>query len=128
MSEGPKSDEKGAEEATGVPGEEANSDRVEDRLFDRSSDRGDRGLSDLVRRAVSAGVGAATRSKDDLMRVAASEMKTWLEHMDLNSEVVKALSRMVIEIKTEIRFRPDEDGKLAPEASNDVKVTKPAKG
>jgi hypothetical protein len=85
-------------------------------------ERVDRGLSDFVRRAVSAGVGAATRSKDDIMRAAASEMRTWLERLDVNSEVVKALSKMVIEVKTEIRFRPTEDGRLAPEATNDVKV------
>ena len=29
---------------------------------------------------------------------------------------------MVIEVKTEIRFRPTDDGKLVPETSNDVKV------
>ena len=29
---------------------------------------------------------------------------------------------MVIEVKTEIRFRPTEDGKVVPETTNDVKV------
>jgi hypothetical protein len=82
----------------------------------------DRGLSDFVRRAVSAGVGAASRSKDDIMRAAASEMRTWLERLDVNKEVLKVLSKMVIEVKTEIRFRPTEDGRLAPEATNEVKV------
>jgi hypothetical protein len=85
------------------------------------------GLSDFVRRAVSAGVGAASRSKDDIMRAAATEMRTWLERLDVNNEVLKALSRMVIEIKTEIRFRPTEDGRITPEATNDVKV-KPGSG
>lgn len=85
----------------------------------------ERGLSDFVRRAVSAGVGAASRSKDDIMRVAANEMRTWLEHLDVNNELIKALSKMVIEVKTEIRFRPTEDGKIAPEATNDVKVKSP---
>jgi len=85
-------------------------------------ERSDRGLSDFVRRAVSAGVGAASRSKDDIMRAAATEMRSWLEHLDINSEVLKVLSRMVIEVKTEIRFRPTEDGKVTPEASNDVKI------
>ena len=79
-----------------------------------------------MRRAVSAGVGAASRSKDDIMRVAASEMRSWLERLNLNEELVKALGKMVIEVKTEIRFRPTEDGKLVPETTNDVKV-KPGK-
>jgi hypothetical protein len=80
------------------------------------------GLGDFVRRAVSAGVGAASRSKDDIMRVAAGEVRSWLEHLNLNEEVAKALAKMVIEVKTEIRFRPNEDGKLVTETSNDVKV------
>ena len=98
----------------GIPGER--SDRPSDRV---SSDRG---LTDFVRRAVSAGVGAATGSKDAIMRAAASEMRNWLERMDVNNEILKVLSKMVIEVKTEIRFRPTEDGKIVPETSNDVKV------
>jgi hypothetical protein len=89
-------------------------------------DRVDRGITDFVRRAVSAGVGAASRSKDDIMRAAATEVRSWLDHLDINSEVLKVLSRMVIEVKTEIRFRPNEDGKLVPETTNDVKM-KPGK-
>jgi hypothetical protein len=92
----------------------------DDEVTARGEDRS--GISDFVRRAVSAGVGAASRSKDDIMRAAAGEMRNWLEHLNLNDEVVKALGKMVIEIKTEIRFRPTEDGKLVPESSNDVKV------
>ena len=80
------------------------------------------GIGDFVRRAVSAGVGAASRSKDDIMRVAASEMRNWLERLNLNEELVKALGKMVIEVKTEIRFRPTEDGKLVPETTNDFKM------
>lgn len=92
----------------------------DDEATGRNEDRS--GISDFVRRAVSAGVGAASRSKDDIMRVAAGEVRTWLEHLNLNDEVVKVLSKMVIEVKTEIRFRTTEDGKLVPEASNDLKV------
>ena len=88
---------------------------------DRERER-EGGIGDFVRRAVSAGVGAASRSKDDIMRAAAGEVRTWLEHLNLNEEVAKALAKMVIEVKTEIRFRPNEDGKLVTETSNDVKV------
>ena len=80
------------------------------------------GIGDFVRRAVSAGVGAASRSKEDILRVAAGEVRSWLERLNLNDELVKALGKMVIEVKTEIRFRPTDDGKLVPETSNDVKV------
>ena len=84
------------------------------------------GIGDFVRRAVSAGVGAASRSKDDILRVAAGEVRGWLERLNLNEELVKALGKMVIEVKTEVRFRPTTDGKLVSETSNEVKV-KPEK-
>ena len=97
----------------------------EDDPTGRAEDRS--GISDFVRRAVSAGVGAASRSKDDIMRVAAGEMRNWLEHLNLHEELAKALGKLVIEVKTEIRFRPTEDGKLVPETTNDIKVKSPAK-
>src|SRR5436190_24081195 len=109
----------GAEDEEGAPeavGDDDSTGRTEDRA----------GITDFVRRAVSAGVGAASRSKDDIMRVAAGEMRNWLEHLNLNEELGKALGKMVIEVKTEIRFRPTEDGKLVPETTNDGKV-KPGK-
>src|SRR3954469_4646117 len=88
----------------------------------------DRGLSDFVRRAVSAGVGAAARSKDDIMRAAAGEMRNWLEHLNMNEELAKVLTKLVVEVKTEIRFRPTEDGKIVPEAVNEYKVKPPGSG
>jgi hypothetical protein len=83
------------------------------------------GITDFVRRAVAAGVGAAGRSKDDIVRVAAGEMRNWLEHLNLHEELAKALAKMVIEVKTEVRFRPNDEGKLVAETTNDVKFKTP---
>jgi len=105
--------------------EDAAPDEIEDEEVTSPGgerERSERPISDFVRRAVSAGVGAASRSKDDIIRVAAGEVRTWLEHLNLNEELVKALGKMVIEVKTEIRFRPSEDGKLTPETTSDVKL------
>ena len=117
---GPRSAEPAAPEA--VNEEEPTSPRASD-------DRGERehSLSDFVRRAVSAGVGAAARSKDDIMRAAAGEMRTWLDHLNMNEEIAKVLTKLVVEVKTEIRFRPTEDGKIVPEATNDYRI-KPGTG
>ena len=116
MSEdGNKKSAGGGQEEEGAPetvGDEDPTGRTEDRA----------GITDFVRRAVSAGVGAASRSKDDIMRVAAGEVRNWLERLNLNEELAKALGKMVIEVKTEIRFRPTDDGKFVPETTNDVKV------
>ncbi|HLK90315.1 MAG TPA: hypothetical protein VKZ18_10500 [Polyangia bacterium] len=92
----------------------------EEETTGRGEDRS--GISDFVRRAVSAGVGAASRSKDDIVRVAAGEVRNWLERLNLHEELAKALGKLVIEVKTEIKFRPNEEGKLVPETTNDVKV------
>ncbi len=88
-------------------------------------ERQDRGLSDRVRRAMAAGLEAASRSKDDFVRAATSEIGSWLERMDVQGELAKVLSKMVVEVKAEIRFRPREDGSLAAEATTETKV-KPA--
>jgi hypothetical protein len=111
----PEGEDAGDEEATAATGDEEATSPGGER--DREG-----GIGDFVRRAVSAGVGAASRSKDDIMRVAAGEVRNWLERLNLNEELAKALGKMVIEVKTEIRFRPTDDGKLVPETTNDVKV------
>jgi hypothetical protein len=46
-------------------------------------------------------------TKHGLHRVVAKEIRSYLEKHDLGDELAKALSRVAIEIKTEIRFVPD---------------------
>ncbi len=116
MVEDPKTNASGGELEADAPETVGDDDDTTTPSEDRS------GITDFVRRAVSAGVGAASRSKDDIMRAAAGEVRTWLEHLNMNEEVVKALAKMVIEVKTEIRFRPTDDGKVVSETSNAVKV------
>ena len=95
----------------------------EDEPTRERGERSERGLSDLVKRAMSAGLEVASRSKDDFVRVATSEMRTWLDRLDLQSELAKTLTKMVVEVKAEIRFRPREDGKLEPETTDsEIKV------
>jgi hypothetical protein len=89
---------------------------------DPARERGDRGLSDLVKRAMSAGLEVAARSKDDFVRVATTEMRAWLDRLDLQSEIGRALAKMVVEVKAEIRFHPRTDGKLEPETKSEIKV------
>ena len=88
-------------------------------------ERSERGISELVKRAMSAGLEAATRSKDDLVRVATGEMLHWLDRMDVQSEIAKALTKLVVEVKAEIRFRPKEGGGIEPEISSEVKTQGP---
>jgi len=76
---------------------------------------------------MAAGLEAAARSKDDLLRAAGGEIGSWLERLDVQSELTKVLSRMVVEVKAEIRFRPREDGTLSPEITTDVKAKSESK-
>jgi hypothetical protein len=80
------------------------------------------GISDFVRRAVAAGMEAAGRSKEDFVRIATSEIRDWLDRLELDTELRKALSKMVLEVKAEIRFRPTEGGEVIPETKSEVKV------
>jgi|SRR5664279_3744793 hypothetical protein len=106
-------DEKRDDQGGGEPGE--NEPRV------------DRGISDRVRRAMAAGFEVASRSKDDLVRAATSEIGAWLDRIDIQGELAKALSKMVVEVKAEIRFVPREDGTIKAEATSDVKITSSSK-
>ncbi|HEY0714026.1 MAG TPA: hypothetical protein VGF45_15200 [Polyangia bacterium] len=89
---------------------------------DESARDRDRGLSDMFRRAVAAGLEAAGRSKDDFVRIASTEIRGWLDHLELDTELRKALSKMVLEVKAEIRFRPTEDGGVTPAAETEMRV------
>jgi hypothetical protein len=90
---------------------------------DRERDRErDRGLSDFVRRAVAAGFEAAGRSKEDIVRIATGEIRDWLDRLELDTELRKALSGMVLEVKAEIRFRPTEGEALAAEGKSNIHV------
>jgi hypothetical protein len=103
----------------------ADDGKRDERQTGESADSG--GLSDRVRRAMAAGLEVASRSKDDLMRAATSEIGSWLDRLDVQGELAKVLAKMVVEVKAEIRFRPKEDGTLTPEITSDLHVKPPTK-
>jgi hypothetical protein len=88
----------------------------------------DGGISDFVRRAVAAGLEAAGGSKEAIVRIATNEIRDWLDRLELDTELRKALSKMVLEVKAEIRFRPAEGEKLTAEAKTDVHVRRGPRG
>ncbi|MGI5863456.1 MAG: hypothetical protein ACOX6T_15575, partial [Myxococcales bacterium] len=62
-------------------------------------------------------VGQAERSKDELFRVIGEELRGLFQSAALRRELVKLLSNMTIEVKAEIRVRPDGE---APEVKVDA--------
>ena len=45
--------------------------------------------------------------------------------MDLDRELIKALQKLTLEVKAEVRFRPNDEGRLIPEAKSETKVRGP---
>ena len=86
----------------------------------------DKGISDFVRRAVAAGMEAAGKSKEDIVRIATNEIRDWLDRLELDTELRKALSKMVLEVKAEVRFRPIEGsaGDVGAETKANIHIRK----
>lgn len=51
----------------------------------------------------------AANSKDELLRIFARELRTFLENVNLSGELQKLLTQLSFEIKTEIRFIPNDE-------------------
>lgn len=63
-------------------------------------------------------------TKNGLYRVVAGEIRDFLEHTNIADEVTRALTKLSFEIKTEIRFIPnDSSEKLFPKANVQSDVT-----
>ena len=64
-------------------------------------------------------------TKNGLYRVVAREIRDFLEHTNIADELTKALTKLSFEIKTEIRFVPNDSAEglfPKPEVQSDVKV------
>ena len=111
---------------------------------------GTKGLQDALRKALLAGMGAlflteegarklarewklpkelvgylgaqASGAKDEVLRVFADEVRRFFESEAVRREVTRALSAMVVEVKAEIRVRPDEAGEPRPEVKAEVRA------
>jgi hypothetical protein len=55
---------------------------------------------------------SAQGTKDELFRVVANELRQWLERLNLGEELVKILTSLSFEIKTEIRLIPNDAGAM----------------
>lgn len=104
-------------------------------------------VPDLVRRAVLSGVGAvlsseegirkiaqdfslpkdvanyiiaqANSTKDEILRIIGNEVRRFLDNLNLEQELKHLLTSLSFEIKTEIRFIPNES---SPKTSHTVKI------
>lgn len=66
-------------------------------------------------------VGQADTMRREVLRIISREIRIFLENMDFGGEIAKILTTLSFEIKTEIRFVPN-DASLRPELRNRVSV------
>jgi len=107
-------------------------------------------IPDLVRRTLVAGVGAAmsteetirrltkemslpkdvanyvattaSATKDEVLRVLAREVREFLETVNLSEEIAKMLTMLSFEVKTEIRFIPNDERLVKPDVKAKVSL------
>lgn len=64
-------------------------------------------------------------TKNGMVRVVAHEIRDFLEATDLSTELRKVLTSLSFEIRTEIRFIPNEKGGVRPEVKAEVDPKRP---
>jgi hypothetical protein len=67
---------------------------------------------------------SAQTTKDEALRIMAREMREFLEKMNISQEIAKILTMLSFEIKTEIRFIPNDESLMGvkPDIRNKVAV------
>jgi hypothetical protein len=112
-------------------------------------------LPELIKRALEAGLGTLSKTdetlrgivgemklpkeiagyifeqidetKNGMLRIVAKEMRDFLEHTELAEEMRKVLTSLSFEIKTEIRFIPNDSAVVRPEVKATVTTRRAGK-
>lgn len=66
----------------------------------------------------------AGATKDEILRIVAREVREFLESVNLSEEIAKMLTTLSFEVKTEIRFIPNEEryGSVKPDVKSRVRL------
>lgn len=76
----------------------------------------------LPKEAIASLVAQLDEGKSGLYRVLARELRDFLESTNFTEELVRALTMLSFEIKTEIRLIPNDAGKPRPNVKSNVRV------
>ena len=73
-------------------------------------------------------VGTAASTKDEVMRLVAIEVREFLKTVQISDEIARLLTKLQLDVKTEIRFSPaaEKAGGVKPEVNAKVAVKKSA--
>jgi len=66
----------------------------------------------------------ASNSKDEVLRVVGNEVRRFLENANLAAEMQKLLTQLSLEVKTEVRFIPNDAGGVKPDMKQKVAIKK----
>src|SRR5262245_45675752 len=69
----------------------------------------------------------AQGTKNELFRVVASELRGWLDKIDIQRELTRMLTMVSVEVKTEIRFIPNDQALVKPEVKRKVSIKRAAR-
>ena len=90
-------------------------------LLNEDSLRATLSEKNLPKEAVGLLLGQADTMRKEILRIVSGEIRVFLENMDFGGEIAKILTAISFEIKTEIRFVPNDQA-VKPNIKNKVKV------
>jgi polyhydroxyalkanoate synthesis regulator phasin len=64
----------------------------------------------------------ADQAKDQLLETVSKEIRAFLDSVNLAEELQKVLSSVVLEVKTEIRLVPSDEGLVKPKVTTSVQA------
>jgi hypothetical protein len=73
---------------------------------------------ELVQNVVQTALQAVDVTKREAVEIVGKEMRQFLDQINLSDEIRKVLTSVTFEIKTEVRFVPNEDGTLRSEVTS----------
>lgn len=88
------------------------------------SEEGIRGIvseKNLPKEAVGFVLSQADSTRREILRIVSREIRTFLENMDFGGEIAKILTTLSFEIRTEVRFIPNDEA-VKPNIRNRVKI------
>ncbi len=63
------------------------------------------------------------RAKSEIVRRVGEEFRSFLERTDLTTEVQRLLTSLSIEVRTQVRFVPNDRAVVRPDVQTDIRVT-----
>jgi hypothetical protein len=64
----------------------------------------------------------AQGTKDELFRIVAEELRKWLDRVDVQRELTRLMTMVSVEVKTEIRFIPNDQALVKPDIKRKVSI------